>query len=117
MKPTPLADRILVTIARASSKRPQNADDVLALVGGKEPDFWAAIDQLAREGRITGAQLYRPRVDAAPWLGIWPTGVVAPAGAWTGPRLSYLFVRHDPAALAKARAPRSRPRKSAAQEA
>lgn len=114
--PTTLADRILTAVARASSKRPQNADDVLALVGGKDVNFWTAIDQLAREGRISGAQLYRPRVNAAPWLGIWPTGVVAPAGAWTGPRLSFLFVRHDTAALKKAHAPRSKTRKNAAKE-
>jgi|JRYL01.1.fsa_nt_gb hypothetical protein len=117
MTPTPLADRILAAIARATSKRPSNADDVLALVGGKDVDFWAAIDQLAREGRITGAQLYRPRVDAGPWLGIWPTGVIATGRAWTGSRLSFLFVRHDPVALKKTGAPRSRPRKSAAKEA
>ena len=117
MTSTSLADRILVTIAGANSKRPQNANDVLALVGGNDADFWSALDQLAREGRITGAQVYRPRADAAPWLGIWPTGVITPAGAWTGARLSCLFVRHDSTALVKARAPRSRPRKSATEAA
>lgn len=107
-----LADRVLAAIATATSKRPSNAADVLALVGGKEAAFWDVVEQLWRDARITGANIYRPKLDAEPWLGIWPTGIPQAAGVWTGPRLSYLFVRHDPVALAKARAPRSRPRKA-----
>ncbi|MFT3759014.1 hypothetical protein [Thauera sp.] len=108
----PLTERIMAAIAKASSKRPSNTDDVLALIGGDEADFWSAIEQLWRDTRITGATMYRPQTDAAPWLGIWPTGVPLSAGAWTGPRLSFLFVRHDTAALKKAHAPRSKARRA-----
>lgn len=112
MTPTPLADRILAAITSATSKRPANADDVLAIVGGADADFWPVVEQLWRDTLITGAKIFRPKFDAEPWLGIWPTGVPQSAGAWTGPRLSFLFVRHDPVALKKTGAPRSRPRKA-----
>ena len=60
-----LADRILGAIAKATSQRPANATDVLALVGGDEPAYWAAIEQLTRDRRINSAHLHRPATDVA----------------------------------------------------
>lgn len=104
-----LPDRILAQIARASSKHPARAADVCAQVGAPEAEFWPALETLLRTGRIHTAHIMRPaQGDTAPWLAIWPTGIVMPPSAWTINHLSSLFIRHDPAALKKAHMPRTR---------
>ncbi len=107
---TELADRILAAIARNTSKRPARAADVLAIVGGPEPEYWAALDALLRGARIHTAHIMRPaKGETTPWLAIWPTGIYMPPTAWTGAHLSSLFVPHDRDAAYMAHAPRSRP--------
>lgn len=70
-KPAPpdadLAARILAHIANANSKQPADSRDVLALVGGPEPEFWLAFERLKREARINCAVIKRAG-DTAEWL-------------------------------------------------
>lgn len=101
-----LPARILAVIAKASSQHPACAADVLALVGGEEPAFWAAVEQLYRDRRINTAHIQKKH-DPAPWLALWPTGVCLPAAPISGKSLSGLFVRHRPNDLYAAHAPRS----------
>lgn len=89
----PMTDRILAIIAKNDSKRPANANDVLAQVGGRETDFWAAYAQLTHSRAIATAHIQRPAVDSAPWLAIWPTGIQCDAGAWSSDTHSALFSR------------------------
>lgn len=67
-----LADRIVGAIARATSQQPANAADVLALVGGEETAYWAALESLIAARRVCSAHIHRPAVDPAPWLAIYP---------------------------------------------
>lgn len=67
-----LADRIVGAIASATSKQPANAADVLALVGGEESAYWAALESLIAARRVCSAHIHRPAVDPAPWLAIYP---------------------------------------------
>lgn len=105
-----LADRILAKLAKASSKRPARAADVAALVGGLEADFWRALEQLVSNRQVVTAHIQRPARDPEPWLAIWPTGLHATAGGWTGNSHSSLFVPTTPTheALHAAQAPRVR---------
>lgn len=103
----PVADLILGAIAKATSKRPANAADVLALIGGEEAAYWAAVEQLVRDRRIASAHFFRPAVDAAPWVAIWPTGVLLPSVPMSGKTLSGLFAPQRRDALRDAYAPRS----------
>lgn len=77
----PLAERILATIANASSKLPANADDVAALVGGPEAEFWHAFEQLKRDHRVNVA-IIRRAADPKEWLAIWPTGLPVKHETW-----------------------------------
>lgn len=77
----PLADRILAAIASAHSRKPANADDVLAVIGGDAPDFWRAVEQLKDECRINAATI-KTQLDAAPWMAIWPTGTPVAHRTW-----------------------------------
>lgn len=105
-----LAQRILTKLAKASSKRPARAADVAALVGGPEPDFWRALEQLVGSRQVATAHIQKLPRDPEPWLAIWPTGLHAPAGGWTGNSHSCLFVPTTPTheALHAAQAPRVR---------
>lgn len=103
-----LGERILAQIAKATSQKPAHAADVLALVGGEEPAYWAAIDQLYAERRINTAHIKR-KTDSEPWLAIWPTGVCLPSAPMSGKSLSGLFVRHRLGDFHAAHAPRSNP--------
>ncbi|HRD34049.1 MAG TPA: hypothetical protein PLR02_07315 [Rhodocyclaceae bacterium] len=105
-----LANLILAKLARASSKRPARAADVAALVGGHEPDFWRALEQLVVHRQVATAHIQRPARDPEPWLAIWPTGLHAAPGGWTGNSHSCLFVPTTPTheALHAAQAPRVR---------
>ncbi|MCK2095662.1 hypothetical protein [Thauera aromatica] len=76
-----LAAEILERIAGHDSKRPACAADVAALVGGDERAYWAAIEQLKREGRINCAHIKRG-TDPAPWLALWPTGLPPRRDSW-----------------------------------
>lgn len=76
-----LAAEILERIAGHDSKRPACAADVAALVGGDERAYWAAIEQLKREGRINCAHIKRG-TDPEPWLAIWPTGLPPRRDSW-----------------------------------
>ncbi len=107
---TALVTRILAQIERASSKRPARAADVAALVGGPEPDFWRALEQMAAAGLVATAHIQRMKRDAEPWLAIWPTGVVLTPARLSGASLSQLFTPHRPMkqALRRASAPRTR---------
>lgn len=87
----PLADLILGAIASANSKRPANAADVLATLGSDEIAFWATLEALARLRQINTAHIQRPATDAAPWLAIWPTGVIVETGGWSGSSHCVLF--------------------------
>lgn len=106
---TDLPDRILAWIAKSTSQRPARAADVLAMMGGEATTFWAAVEQLYREHRINTAHVQK-RGEAAPWLAIWPTGVLVAPTRLSGNALTSLFVRHRPLrdALRAAQAPRSR---------
>ena len=77
----PLADRILAAIAGAHSRKPANADDVLAVIGGDAPEFWRAVEQLKCESRINAATI-KTALDAAPWMAIWPTGTPVAHRTW-----------------------------------
>jgi hypothetical protein len=77
----PLDHRILATIACATSKSPANADDVAALVGGPEADFWQAFEQLKRDHRVNVA-IIRRATDPAEWLATWPTGLPVKHETW-----------------------------------
>lgn len=105
-----LQSNILAQIARATSKRPARATDVLARVGGPEPAFWRALEQLVDTRQVATAHIQRPRHDAEPWLAVWPTGVHQGASGWTGNSHNYLFVPTPAisAATHKAQAPRVR---------
>lgn len=107
--PADLHGRILVAIAKATSQRPAHAADVLALVGGEELAYWAAIEQLYVERRINTAHI-KKKPDPEPWLAIWPTGVCLPATPQSGKTLSGLFVRHRLGDFHAAHAPRSNPK-------
>jgi len=76
-----LPDRILAEISWAHSRKPANADDVLALVGGDAAVFWSAVEQLKRECRINAATI-KTQLDAAPWMAIWPTGTPVRHRSW-----------------------------------
>ena len=90
-----LPDRILQKIARACSKRPARALDVLALVGGAEAEFWASLEALISGKAINTAHIQR-QADPEPWLAIWPTGVHRPAAGWTNNAHSCLFTPSEP---------------------
>lgn len=77
----PLDRRILATIARATSKVPANADDVAALVGGPEAEFWQAFEQLKRDHAVNVA-IIRRATDPAEWLATWPTGLPVKHESW-----------------------------------
>lgn len=79
--PADLGERILAQLAGHDSKRPARADDVAALVGGDEPAYWAAIEQLKGRSQINCAHIKGPR-DPEPWLAIWPTGLPARMDTW-----------------------------------
>jgi hypothetical protein len=114
----PLPERILAAIARASSRRPARADDVIAQLGGDAAATWAALEQLVAERRIATAHLHWPEDDPEPWLAIWPTGVRVPSGTWTGGSHNSLFVRHEqPLRQALRAASTPRPAATAAREA
>ncbi|ANQ83667.1 hypothetical protein dqs_0591 [Azoarcus olearius] len=102
-----LEERILAAIAKASSKQPASADDVLAIVGGDASAYWTALEQLIQTRQIATAHVQRPATDAAPWLAIWPTGVVINVGRVTAAVLSRLFVPQRRSAVRDAHAPRS----------
>jgi len=76
-----LAAEILERITRHDSKRPANADDVAALIGGDERAYWAAIEQLKATRQINAAHIKRAS-DPAPWLAIWPTGARVGMDSW-----------------------------------
>lgn len=76
-----LPDRILAEISWAHSRKPANADDVLALVGGDAAVFWSAVEQLKRECRINAATI-KTQLDAAPWMAIWPTNLPVQHRSW-----------------------------------
>lgn len=105
-----LQSNILTQIARATSRRPARATEVLALVGGPGSAFWHALEQLVDTHRVATAYIQKPARDPAPWLAIWPTGVHARTGSWTGNSHSCLFVPTPAisAATHKAQAPRVR---------
>lgn len=108
--PAPLADRILRAIAKATSARPANAGDVAAIVGGPEADYWAELERLLHDRRVASAHITKP--PAAPYIAIWPTGVVTPLARLDGDALSWMFVRHElrlHEALHATTAPRCRP--------
>lgn len=77
----PLADRILAAIADAHSRKPANADDVLAIIGGDAADFWRAVEQLKCECRINAATI-KTKLDAAPWMAVWPNGTPVAHRTW-----------------------------------
>lgn len=77
----PLADRILAAVADAHSRKPANADDVLAVIGGDAADFWRALEQLKCECRINAATI-KTKLDAVPWMAIWPTGTPVAHRTW-----------------------------------
>jgi hypothetical protein len=64
------AERVLQHLAGHTSKKPAREGDLLALVGGAEADFWAAIAHIQRAG------------DPAPWLALWPTGLPVQHRSW-----------------------------------
>lgn len=88
------ADDILSRLAGHDSKRPANAADVAALVGGDEIHYWAALEQLQRERRINTAHIQR-RGDPAPWLAIWPTGLPARMDSWRDLNVRGHFAIHQ----------------------
>ena len=108
-----LPGRILAAVAKATSSHPARATDVLALVGGEEPAFWAEIDQLYALRRINTAYVQR-KGDVQFWLAIWPTGVCLPVPPMSGNSFAGLFVKHRPDDLYAAHAPRSTPTPAAA---
>ena len=77
----PMADRILAAIASAHSRKPANADDVQAVIGGDAADFWRAVEQLKCECRINAATI-KTQLDAGPWMAIWPTGTPVAHRTW-----------------------------------
>lgn len=118
-----LAERILAHIAKADSRHPARAADVAAALGGPEPGFWVALEQLAATRQVNSAHIHRPAVDPEPWLAIWPTGVLVDNGAWRNGSHTQLFVPQRPlaSALAEAAGPRAArvaqaPRKPSHQE-
>ena len=72
---------ILARLAGHDSKRPANAADVAALVGGDERAYWAAIEQLKASRRISVAHIQRAS-DPAMWLAIWPSGLRVGMDPW-----------------------------------
>lgn len=94
-EPIDLPDRILQKIRRASSKRPIKAEDLLALVGGEEREFWATLERLIVHRAVNTAHIQR-QADPEPWLAIWPTGVHKPAAGWTNNAHSCLFTPSEP---------------------
>lgn len=108
-----LPERILAEIAKASGQRPARAPDVLAMVGGAEPDFWAAVEQLYRERRINTAHIQK-KGDPEPWLALWPTGLPLGNGTWTSNSHTALFVKPRADDLFQAFAPRSTPKPAVA---
>lgn len=117
------AQRLLAHIARADSRRPARAADVAAALGGPEPEFWAALETLQATRQVNSALIHRPATDPAPWLAIWPTGVLVDNGAWRNGSHAPLFVPQRPLApaLAEAAGPRAArvaqaPRKTSHQE-
>lgn len=75
------AERVLQHLAGHTSKKPAREGDLLALVGGPEADFWAAIEALRSGGAINTAHIQRAG-DAAPWLALWPTGLPVQHRSW-----------------------------------
>lgn len=102
----PLAERILATIANASSKLPANADDVAALVGGPEAEFWHAFEQLKRDHRVNVA-IIRRAADPKEWLAIWPTGLPVKHETWLDANRHGAFVTL-PAGAVRQHMPRRR---------
>ena len=75
------AERVLQHLAGHTSKKPAREGDLLALVGGAEADFWAAIEALRNGGAINTAHIQRAG-DPAPWLALWPTGLPVQHRSW-----------------------------------
>lgn len=75
------AERVLQHLAGHTSKKPAREGDLLALVGGPEADFWAAIEALRSGGAINTAHIQRAG-DPAPWLALWPTGLPVQHRSW-----------------------------------
>lgn len=75
------AERVLQHLAGHTSKKPAREGDLLALVGGAEADFWAAIEALRSGGAINTAHIQRAG-DPAPWLALWPTGLPVQHRSW-----------------------------------
>lgn len=92
--PAPTLDqRILAALAGHSAQTPVRADDVIAVVGGPEPDTWAALEQLVKTCQINTAHIQR-KTDSEPWLALWPTGVIREIGGWRGEDHQALFTPH-----------------------
>lgn len=84
------ADRILQHLRGHHARKPARADDILAMAGGPEAEFWAALEQLVAQCQINTAHIQR-RGEPAAWLAIWPTGIIHHPGRLTNARLSDLF--------------------------
>ncbi|NMG29326.1 hypothetical protein [Aromatoleum evansii] len=108
-----LPERILAKIAKATGQRPARAPDVLAMVGGAEPAFWAAVEQLYRERRINTAHIQKTG-EPEPWLALWPTGLTPSSAGWTSNSHTALFVKPRADDLFQAFAPRSAPKPAVA---
>ncbi|SIQ95523.1 hypothetical protein SAMN05421829_108135 [Aromatoleum tolulyticum] len=111
--PADLHGRILARIAKSTGQRPSRAADVLAMVGGAEPGFWAAVEQLYRERRINTAHIQK-KGDPEPWLALWPTGLPPSSSGWTSNSHTALFVKPRADDLFQAFAPRSAPKPAVA---
>lgn len=108
---------ILRAIAKATSKHPARADEVLARMIDKGDDSITpplaqrALEALVSSKCVTTAHVQRMKTDKEPWLAIWPTGLPLAPQPWQNTSHSALFVRtpNTRQALAIAHAPRSRP--------
>lgn len=90
-----LQQRVLAVIAKASSQQPARALDVGRQIGAGQVALEGALRGLLATRQIATAQIQR-RGDSAPWLAIWPTGVMLTNGAWTGTSHSGLFANPAP---------------------
>ncbi|MFC5772108.1 hypothetical protein [Thauera sinica] len=72
---------ILRAIAKATSKHPARADEVLARMIDKGDDSITpplaqrALEALVSSKCVTTAHVQRMKTDKEPWLAIWPTGL------------------------------------------
>lgn len=114
----PLTARILRAMSSNSSRRPARAADVFAMVGGAEPAFWDALNELIGSRQIQTAHIMRPKKgETQPWLAIWPTGVKMASGQWSARSMGGVFVRHEPESLLGLNGPRVRAQAPAKQGA